>query len=230
VTRIRLGVPCSRPLVSLTLQGVLVKQATQTRRSWPDAFNAAQSNGLCPGARATLPRFLDEVAGGRVVDGGSCRVLDDAPDAVGILRVFEVGKVEEVMDTPFDVERRADDWDVLASGRAGGGMSAESLLAVAFDRDAEERCMLSWLGKAGGMSSSMFMASSSSLAVASCVSSGAETDRVTVGSMKGAGEVGDCGDETCGDAGDATAGLTSISSLSVVVPNHQARRYEAISK
>lgn len=120
-----------------------------------------------------------------MVEGGSCRVLlDDAPDAIGIVRVFEARRTEVV-----DVGIASD------AGRAGGGMSAESLFeAVSFDRDADERWMLFGLGKAGGISSSSSsVACSSSLslaAIASCVSSGVEIETCTV----------DVGNGTSGDA------------------------------
>lgn len=122
-----------------------------------------------------------------MVEGGSCRVLlDDAPDAIGIVRVFEARRAEVVL---VDVGIVSD------AGRAGGGMSAESLFeAVSFERDADERWMLFGLGNAGGISSSSSsVACSSSLslaAIASCVSSGVEIETCTV----------DVGDETSGDA------------------------------
>ena len=48
-----------------------------TRKSSPDDFNRAQSNGLCPGARATLFLFFDGLTGAVVVDGGSAN--DETP-------------------------------------------------------------------------------------------------------------------------------------------------------
>jgi hypothetical protein len=55
----------------------------RTRRSAPEVFNAAQSSGLCPGARITFSRFLDlvpRVSGFVVVGGG---IKEDAEDGVG---------------------------------------------------------------------------------------------------------------------------------------------------
>jgi len=57
-----------------------------TRRSAPEHFNAAQSSGLCPGARTTFPRALDldSWLGGFVVDGGGISEEDEDEDgAVG---------------------------------------------------------------------------------------------------------------------------------------------------
>lgn len=51
-----------------------------TRRSCPDDFRLAQSNGLRPGARATFPLFLDGFGGRFVVVGGTAREDVDAVD------------------------------------------------------------------------------------------------------------------------------------------------------
>ena len=54
-----------------------------TRKSAPELFRAAQSSGLCPGARTTFCRSLPLVndLGGFVVVGGGIR--DDADDGAG---------------------------------------------------------------------------------------------------------------------------------------------------
>jgi hypothetical protein len=130
-----------------------------------------------------LPRFLDEAGGGRVVDGGSCRVFDDLPDTEGILRLLEVGRwYDEGEDAIFvSIVRRDEVLEargVVTVGKGGGGMRAASELAAAIAREADERCMLSRLGNAGGMSPSASVPSS----VASRVSSGVEIDTVNCGS------------------------------------------------
>jgi len=45
----------------------------------PELFSAAQSRGLCPGARITFSRFLDldSCVGGLVVEGGGIREEDE---------------------------------------------------------------------------------------------------------------------------------------------------------
>ena len=55
------------------------KRKRHTRRSAPELFSAAQSSGLCPGARTTFSRFLDldSCVGGFVVDGGGIREEDE---------------------------------------------------------------------------------------------------------------------------------------------------------
>jgi len=57
-----------------------------TRRSAPELFSAAQSSGLCPGARTTFSRFLDldSCVGGFVVDGGGIREEEDGTGGPGI--------------------------------------------------------------------------------------------------------------------------------------------------
>lgn len=63
------------------------KRKRHTRRSVPELFSAAQSSGLCPGARTTFSRFLDldSCVGGFVVDGGGIREDDeDGAGAPGI--------------------------------------------------------------------------------------------------------------------------------------------------
>jgi hypothetical protein len=63
------------------------KRQRHTRRSAPELFSAAQSSGLCPGARTTFSRFLDldSCVGGLVVDGGGIREEDeDGAGAPGI--------------------------------------------------------------------------------------------------------------------------------------------------
>ena len=168
-----------------------------------------------------MPRRLDEAPGTRVVDGGSCKVLDDR-----VLRVFEVGKSNDGTDAPFGVDLGAGEAsdslgrEARAAGRAGGGMSLASLLAVTLDRDPDERCMLAMLGKAGGMSSITSLSSS----ITTCASSGVEIDSVTR-----VRDVGVCGGNSSGHV-DVSMGWLLDSSLAGVVPNHQARRYEVIPR
>lgn len=70
---------CSRS----TEGGIRARDVVPPRRSVPELFSAAQSSGLCPGARATFSRFLvlDSCVGGFVVVGGGIR--EDAEDGVG---------------------------------------------------------------------------------------------------------------------------------------------------
>jgi hypothetical protein len=58
------------------------KRKRRTRRSAPELFSAAQSSGLCPGARTTFSRFLDldNCVGGFVVDGGGIREEEEDED------------------------------------------------------------------------------------------------------------------------------------------------------
>lgn len=149
----------------------------------------------------------------------------------GILRVFEVGsgRTDETVDTRLGVEPNED--DVLESreggagvtGRAGGGISAESDFAETLTRDVVNRCTLLRLGNAGGMSTSTSVPSS----IASCVSSGVEivTDTGSAGEM-GYDKVGG---KISGILGDVSQGLVPISSLVAALPSHQARRYEVIN-
>jgi hypothetical protein len=57
-----------------------------TRMSAPELFSAAQSSGLCPGARTTLSRFLDlddNCVGGFVVDGGGIKEEEEEEEGMG---------------------------------------------------------------------------------------------------------------------------------------------------
>ena len=62
-----------------------------TRRSVLELFNAAQSSGLCPGARTTFSLFLDfdNWVGGFVVVGGG--IKEDAVDGTGTPGIRGVG-------------------------------------------------------------------------------------------------------------------------------------------
>ena len=62
-----------------TDQRAEASEKRHTRRSAPELFSAAQSSGLCPGARTTFARFLDldSCVGGLVVDGGGIREEDE---------------------------------------------------------------------------------------------------------------------------------------------------------
>ena len=105
-----------------------------TRRSTPELFSAAQSNGLCPGARTTFARSLDldSCTGGFVVVGGG--IKEDPADGAG---------------GP----------GVRGAGSGGGGIRVDDDEVVIRDGEnaegAEEmRWALSMAGKAGGESSS----------------------------------------------------------------------------
>ena len=107
---------------------------TFTRRSAPEPFSAAQSNGLCPGARTTFARSLDldSCTGGFVVVGGG--IKEDPADGAG---------------GP----------GVRGAGSGGGGIRVDGdKVVVRDDEDAEGaeemRWALSMAGKAGGESSS----------------------------------------------------------------------------
>jgi len=102
------------------------------RRSAPELFSAAQSSGLCPGARTTFARSLDldSCTGGFVVVGGGIRE-DDADGAGGP--------------------------GIRGAGTGGGAIRVDDD-EVSRDEDAEGvaemRWALSMAGKAGGESSS----------------------------------------------------------------------------
>jgi hypothetical protein len=63
-----------------------VGHGRQTRRSAPELFNAAQSRGLCPGARTTFSRLfdLDDCVGGFIVLGGGINEVAEGADGPGI--------------------------------------------------------------------------------------------------------------------------------------------------
>ena len=105
-----------------------------TRRSAPELFSAAQSNGLCPGARTTFARSLDldSCTGGFIVVGGG--IKEDPADGAG---------------GP----------GVRGAGSGGGGIRVDDdEVVIRDDEDAEGaeemRWALSMAGKAGGESSS----------------------------------------------------------------------------
>lgn len=99
------------------------------------------------------------------------------------------GRTDGAVDTLLGVEPDTD--IILRSrggarvvGRAGGGISTASDFLEAFARGVDKRCALFRLGNAGGMSSSISIASS----IASCVSSGVE---IVTDTGWPAGEMGD---------------------------------------
>ena len=108
-----------------------VRSDGHTRRSAPELFSAAQSSGLCPGARTTFARSLDldNCTGGLVVVGGG--IKEDPADGAG---------------GP----------GIRGAGSGGGGIRVDD--EVSRDEDAEGaeeiRWALSMAGKAGGESSS----------------------------------------------------------------------------
>jgi hypothetical protein len=110
-----------------------------TRRSVPDDFKAAQSRGLCPGARATFSRFLEGFWGRCVVVVGTRRE-DEAED-------------EDLFETPG--VRRARD------GTGGGGIRAESE-RIRGVLDGAARWALLRAGNAGTELSSVSVSSPSS--------------------------------------------------------------------
>jgi hypothetical protein len=110
------------------------KRRGHTRRSAPELFSAAQSNGLCPGARTTFARSLDldNCTGGLVVVGGG--IKEDTADGAG---------------GP----------GVRGAGSGGGSIRVDGdEVVIRDDEDAEGaeemRWALSMAGKAGGESSS----------------------------------------------------------------------------
>jgi len=111
--------------------GMRAREVIPLRKSAPELFRAAQSSGLCPGARTTFCRSLTlDNDGGFLVVGGGIR--DDADDGAG---------------RPGRRGNGIDD---------GGGMRVDDDVGCdEGDGIAEERrCALSIAGKAGGESSS----------------------------------------------------------------------------
>lgn len=110
---------------------------TRTLKSFPDFFKFAQSNGPCPGAKATLRDFF---AGAFVVDGGGANELALAGTAREL----------DALGTPG---RRA-----AGPGNGGGGIHSESLrirgTEAAFEIVGSNRWALLRAGNAGGASSS----------------------------------------------------------------------------
>lgn len=103
------------------------KKKDVTRRSVPELFSAAQSSGLCPGARTTFARFLDldSCVGGLVVEGGGIRDEDeDGAGGPGILRRdagMDGGGIR--VDAGAREEIR---WALAMAGNAGGASSSPS--------------------------------------------------------------------------------------------------------
>lgn len=133
-----------------------------TRRSAPEDFKAAQSNGLCPGAKAILALFfagnvgLVVVAfGANVADGNGsfCNPKKDEDD-------------DDKLKPGFLLAR-------LGSG--GGGMRSVSVNILGMPGAA--RCALFKAGNAGGESSSPIVSAPSS----SVESIGSDTDISNVG-------------------------------------------------
>jgi hypothetical protein len=69
--------------IVIECKSTIRSERDNTRRSAPELFSAAQSSGLCPGARTTFSRFLDldSCVGGFVVDGGGIR--EEEEDGTG---------------------------------------------------------------------------------------------------------------------------------------------------
>jgi len=103
------------------------------RRSAPELFSAAQSNGLCPGARTTFARSLDldNCTGGFVVVGGGIRDEDAADGAGGppSLRGAGSGGGGIRVDDEFSRDEGAEGaeemrWALWMAGKAGGESSS----------------------------------------------------------------------------------------------------------
>jgi len=103
------------------------------RRSAPDDFNAAQSRGLCPGARATLSRFFEGFVGGFVVVVGTRREDEAEGDLVETPGVRFArdgtggGGIRAESDRIRGVLDRAARWALLRAGKAGTESSSVSV-------------------------------------------------------------------------------------------------------
>jgi len=103
-----------------------------TRRSAPELFSAAQSSGLCPGARTTFARSLDldNCTGGFVVVGGG--IKEDAADGAGGPGIRGAGagsgggaiRVDDEVCRDEDAEAAEMRWALSMAGKAGGESSS----------------------------------------------------------------------------------------------------------
>lgn len=94
-----------------------------TRRSAPELFSAAQSSGLCPGARTTFSRFLDldSCVGAFVVDGGGIREEDEDEDGTGGPGIRRAGVIGGGIRVDGAREMRC---ELSMAGKAGGESSS----------------------------------------------------------------------------------------------------------
>lgn len=136
-----------------------------TRRSAPELFSAAQSIGLCPGARTTFARSLDldNCTGGFVVVGGGIREEDGADGGGGPPSLRGDGSGGGGIRVEDDVSRNEDAegveemrWALPMAGKAGGESSSgvwmdkEGFVGVVDDSSSSVTAGLLWCAERVG--------------------------------------------------------------------------------
>lgn len=91
--------------------------------SAPELFSAAQSSGLCPGARTTFARSLDldSCVGGFVVEGGGIREEEEEENGAGGPGIRRAGIGGGGIRVDGARETR---WALSMAGNAGGESSS----------------------------------------------------------------------------------------------------------